>query len=465
MQRALHVRDDDKVDDRYWTNASVRAFAGDGDPIDAVVERAREVVLEAMDEGWDGPPFDPFVLADRLGVPLIARQELQDARTVPVAGGEVRIEFNPTRPRGRLRFSVAHELAHTFFPDVAETVRYRSAPATTGDAWQLELLCNIAAAELLMPVGTFGSLASEPLDINHLMRLRKTFDVSTEALLRRVVRLTERPAAFFAASRLDGNRLDSDFRVEYIEASHAWRPHLPRGKRVPGDALLRSCTAVGYTETGVEHWSEDQGELEVQCVGVAPYPGHRYPRVVGLLSPRVEGSSHERAIHYVDGDATQPRGEGRRLIAHVVNDRTPNWGGAFARALKNRLPAAQTAFQEWVATDRSRLRLGRSHVADLAADISVTTMVAQRGYGPAAKPRIAYAALRTCLREVADAAAERGASVHMPRIGVGMAGGDWGIVSELIDDALVSRGLDVTVYSLPGAEFETGEQEVLQLSV
>lgn len=450
--------------ERYWTNASVRAFAGDRDPIEAIVERAREIVLEAMDEGWSGPPFDPFVLADRLGVPLIARQELRDARTVPLAGGDVRIEFNPARPRGRLRFSVAHELAHTFFPDVAEAVRYRSAPSSSADAWQLELLCNIAAAELLMPVGAFESLASEPLDINHLMRLRKQYDVSTEALLRRVVRLTDSPAAFFAASRVDGNRLDSEFRIEYVESSHAWRPRLPSGKRVPGDALLRFCTAVGYTESGVEDWG-DYGELQVQCVGVAPYPDHRYPRVVGLLSPRADGLAPERTIHYVDGDATLPRGQGPRLVAHIVNDRTPNWGGKFARALKSRWPAAQTSFQEWAGTDRDRLHLGRSHIGDVSTGISVATMVAQRGYGPSTRPRLSYTALKACLDAVADAAAERGASVHIPRIGAGMAGGNWGVVRELIDNALVSRGIDVTVYSLPGAEFDAAEQEALQLGV
>jgi hypothetical protein len=53
----------------------------------------------------------------------------------------------------------------------------------------------------------------------------------------------------------------------------------------------------------------------------------------------------------------------------------------------------------------------------------------------------------------------------MPRIGVGMAGGNWGVVRELIDNGLVSRGIDVTVYSLPGAELESAEQEVMQLGV
>jgi hypothetical protein len=50
-------------------------------------------------------------------VPAVPREDLYDARLVPAEGGRVRLEFNPTRPRGRVRFTIAHELAHTFFPD------------------------------------------------------------------------------------------------------------------------------------------------------------------------------------------------------------------------------------------------------------------------------------------------------------------------------------------------------------
>ena len=77
-------------------------------------------------------------------------------------------------------------------------------------------------------------------------------------------------------------------------------------------------------------------------------------------------------------------------------------------------------------------------------------MIAQKGYGPSANPRIRYAALRHCLGVVAEEAENRGAAVHMPRIGAGEAGGDWAIVRELIDDTLVRAGIDVTVYTLPG---------------
>ena len=58
-----------------------------------------------------------------------------------------------------------------------------------------------------------------------------------------------------------------------------------------------------------------------------------------------------RSIQLVTGDATQPGGPGPSLIVHVVNDKTPNWGGAFARALRDEYPVAQEQFRAWIAAD------------------------------------------------------------------------------------------------------------------
>src|SRR5690606_23737670 len=134
------------------------------DPIEMISERARALVLKAFDAGWEGPPFDPFHLADLLRIEAIPKHDVGDARTVPVGRSGFRIEFNPSRPRERLRYSVAHEIAHTLFPDCAERVRHRASRAEiVGDEWQLEALCNVAAAEFLMPIGSFRELREERL--------------------------------------------------------------------------------------------------------------------------------------------------------------------------------------------------------------------------------------------------------------------------------------------------------------
>ena len=140
------------------------------------------------------------------------------------------------------------------------------------------------------------------------------------------------------------------------------------------------------------------------------------------------------------------------MIAHIVNDKTPNWGAGFARQVRTKWNFVQQDFRRWAAESSRNLSLGNTHITDISSDLSVVHMVAQRGYGPSAKPRIRYAALRECLEHLAELAVKQNATVHMPRIGSGQARGHWGIIQELIDDSLVWRGVEVTIYDLPAAE-------------
>jgi O-acetyl-ADP-ribose deacetylase (regulator of RNase III) len=434
---------------RYWTNPSVTSLARSKDPIRAIEAKARETVLAAAQEGWEGPPFDPFKLAELLKITVVPSYDVLDARTVPVGSSGFQIEFNPNRPLGRIRFSVAHEISHTFFPDCSETVRNR---ALTGelrdDEWQLELLCNIGAAELLMPTD-LGDLEHEPVNIENLLRLRKEYDVSAEALCLRVVKLTDRPCAMFAAARPRRSEDRPVYRIDYSIPSRTWPIHVPQGLEVSDQTVVAGCTAVGYTAKGQEQWHPTLPSFMVECVGIPPYPDHRFPRVVGVLSAE-DGLKKEapRIINLI-GDATEPRGGGARIIAHVVNDRTPRWGGGFALEVRKKWRFVQDDFIQWVELKKENLALGNIHLTPISENLSIIHMIAQHGYGPSAKPRIRYTALRECLSKLATIAANQGASVHMPRIGAGQAGGNWGLIRNLIDEELTLGGIRVAVYDLP----------------
>lgn len=104
-----------------------------------------------MEQGWEGPPYDSFQLADALGVQVVARQDLDDARLVTV-DDQPRIEFNPQRRPARIRFRSRMSLAtccSETSPIVSATGTWTSAGRMTG-SWRW---CNVAAAELLMPAG------------------------------------------------------------------------------------------------------------------------------------------------------------------------------------------------------------------------------------------------------------------------------------------------------------------------
>jgi hypothetical protein len=98
------------------------------------------------------------------------------------------IAYNPNRPKGRLRFSIAHEVAHALFPGVAEVVRHRTPvgalpDVSESDEYELELLCNIVAGELLLPTEAVAGLLEIDTDIDFIMETRRRWDVSTERSL------------------------------------------------------------------------------------------------------------------------------------------------------------------------------------------------------------------------------------------------------------------------------------------
>src|SRR6266700_7411256 len=61
-----------------WTNPSVLQLAGNSDPVQAIQVAARNMVLSAVENGWTGPPFDPFDLAAILNLRLVPSQEVVD---------------------------------------------------------------------------------------------------------------------------------------------------------------------------------------------------------------------------------------------------------------------------------------------------------------------------------------------------------------------------------------------------
>ncbi|MDX3352454.1 macro domain-containing protein [Streptomyces sp. ME01-24h] len=152
-------------------------------------------------------------------------------------------------------------------------------------------------------------------------------------------------------------------------------------------------------------------------------------------------------ITYVRGDATAPDGQGVKLIVHVCND-VGGWGKGFVLALSRRWPEPEAAYRRW---HRGRVgndfALGAVQVVQVGESTWVANLVGQRGIrrGGAGVP-VRYEAIDAGLALVALKAAELGASVHMPRIGCGLAGGEWRRVAPLVEKRLVRSGIPVTVY-------------------
>ncbi|WKX14644.2 macro domain-containing protein [Streptomyces sp. NL15-2K] len=154
-----------------------------------------------------------------------------------------------------------------------------------------------------------------------------------------------------------------------------------------------------------------------------------------------------REIRYVRGDATVPSVKGVKLIAHVCND-IGGWGKGFVLAISRRWPEPEAAYRAWH-RDRAAndFGLGAVQFVQVGRYAWVANMVGQRGIGTSSKGvPVRYEAIDAALGRLAGKAEELGASVHMPRIGCGLAGGKWSRVEPLITERLVQRGIAVTVY-------------------
>jgi len=278
--------------------------------------------------------------------------------------------------------------------------------------------------------------------------LRKQYAVSSEAVLHRLLRLTTKVCFAFVA-RKEPDSPNGRYKVDYAVSSRNWNAPVGNGFVLPPGTILSDCTAIGFTAKADESWFEAGSEWKIEALGIPAYPGRLYPRVIGIVRRPDGREGADTTITYLRGDATAPRGSDYRILAQIVNDRGIVWGAGFGRAVRKKWPAVQDQFAKWAVSARADFCLGNMHFCRVDDSLVVANLVAQHGFGPSRTPRIRYGALEACLQKLAGHAASKGASVHMPRIGTGEAGGSWDIVSEIIEETLCQRGIDVMVYDLP----------------
>ncbi len=158
------------------------------------------------------------------------------------------------------------------------------------------------------------------------------------------------------------------------------------------------------------------------------------------------------AINYLKGDATSPQAAGNKIIAHICNDRGA-WGKGFVLAVTKRWKQPEVEFRRWYAEHAANnFKLGEVQLVQAAADIWVANMIGQHGiYANRDGPPIRYNAVYTCLLKLVIETTRLNASVHMPRIGCGLAGGTWDKIEPLIGTTLCAAGVAVFVY-----DFESG---------
>lgn len=159
-------------------------------------------------------------------------------------------------------------------------------------------------------------------------------------------------------------------------------------------------------------------------------------------------------INYITGDATKPIGDGIKIIAHCCNN-VGGFGSGFVFALKSAFPVTEKSYREWFYhhNDLDMLTelgypeflLGEVQFIKVSDDLYVANMIGQEGISwKDGVPPVRYDAVERCLKRVKTFANHHKATVHMPRICSGLAGGKWDQIEEIINKTL--SDVQVTVY-------------------
>lgn len=164
-------------------------------------------------------------------------------------------------------------------------------------------------------------------------------------------------------------------------------------------------------------------------------------------------------ITYLKGSAVEPVTTDVRVIAHICND-IGAWGRGFVLSVSQKYPIAEADYRNWHQGNSPiihgdppypKFELGAVRCVKVDENVWVANMIAQHGiFAKNGVSPIRYDALEQCLRWLTYLGF---GSVHMPRIGCGLAGGKWSEVEPIIERALTDK--DVYVYDFDSKDSRT----------
>jgi Zn-dependent peptidase ImmA (M78 family) len=159
------------VDEDCADEAMARLVAG-------LRDRSIRTSLEAQ--------LDGLLIKRRIRETRVVRGLLLDGYIEPVGStfhDGFRMVLKGGSPQTRSRFTIAHELCHTFFYEIVPELKFGSEEADREE----ERLCNLGAAELLIPSRSLmGNAKKIQVSMASLDELARRYIVSPEAMLLRL---------------------------------------------------------------------------------------------------------------------------------------------------------------------------------------------------------------------------------------------------------------------------------------
>lgn len=155
---------------------------------------------------------------------------------------------------------------------------------------------------------------------------------------------------------------------------------------------------------------------------------------------------------YIVGDITETE---LKQIAHGVNCQN-KMGSGVAKALYSKFPEVKTEYHRWIEHQKKsyfdfepKHLLGQSCMVQ-DKDKEIFNCFTQLQYGYDGKKYVSYSAIIKCFEELVyfhNSGQLIDNKIAIPKIGCGLAGGDWYIVEQLINE-VVGDSLEIWVYTL-----------------
>jgi O-acetyl-ADP-ribose deacetylase (regulator of RNase III) len=142
-------------------------------------------------------------------------------------------------------------------------------------------------------------------------------------------------------------------------------------------------------------------------------------------------------MKYIDGDLIKLAQEGKfDVIGHGCNCFL-SMGAGIAKSIRQNFPEAYTA--DWTTRRGDKNKLGTFTMVDYG-DLIVLNLYTQFKY-TSIDVDVDYDAVRNCMKLIKKRFS--GKRIGLPMIGCGLAGGDWNIVSKIIEEELDNE--DITI--------------------
>lgn len=141
-------------------------------------------------------------------------------------------------------------------------------------------------------------------------------------------------------------------------------------------------------------------------------------------------------IKYKKGDLLTNVKDPNVFIAHGCNCRGV-MGSGFALQVKMMYPKVYEEYRK--AYERNKLKLGDIQSIRQNQDSPiVVNMITQGGYGRSGI-FVDYDAIRKCFTNFTNDVNIKGLDLHIPKIGAGLGGGDWKVISSIIESSCQNK--------------------------